>query len=58
MTSKWLPNGNMDVRISLHAGPVYEEFDPILKKRNFFGSHVNQAAQIEPIVLPGSVFRL
>lgn len=54
--SEWLPNGNMDVRISLHAGPAYEEFDPILKKRNFFGSHVNQAARIEPIVLPGSVF--
>ena len=39
-----------------HAGPVYEEFDPILKKRNFFGRHVNQAARIEPIVLPGFRF--
>jgi len=48
--------GSMDVRISMHAGPVYEEFDPLLKKRNFFGQHVNQAARIEPIVLPGSVF--
>jgi len=48
--------GNLDVRISMHAGPVYEEFDPLLKKRNFFGRHVNQAARIEPIVLPGSVF--
>ena len=49
-------DGRLDVRISMHAGPVYEEFDPILKKRNFFGRHVNQAARIEPIVLPGSVF--
>ncbi|MEK9772424.1 MAG: adenylate/guanylate cyclase domain-containing protein [Opitutae bacterium] len=49
-------NGNLDVRISMHAGPVYEEFDPLLKKPNFFGRHVNQAARIEPIVLPGSVF--
>ena len=48
--------GKLDVRISMHAGPVYEEFDPLLKKRNFFGRHVNQAARIEPIVLPGSVF--
>ena len=48
--------GHLDVRISMHAGPVYEEFDPLLKKRNFFGRHVNQAARIEPIVLPGSVF--
>ena len=37
-------------------GPVYEKFDPILGKSNFFGTHVNQAARIEPIVLPGSVF--
>ena len=48
--------GKLDVRISMHAGPVYEEFDPLLKQRNFFGRHVNQAARIEPIVLPGSVF--
>ena len=54
--SEWIPDGGLQVRISMHAGPVYEEFDPILKKRNFFGSHVNQAARIEPIVLPGSVF--
>ena len=46
----------MEIRISMHAGPVYEEFDPILKRPNFFGRHVNQAARIEPIVLPGSVF--
>ena len=39
----------------MHAGPAYEKLDPILKL-NFFGSHVNQAARIEPIVLPGSVF--
>ena len=46
----------LEVRISMHAGPVYEEFDPILKSKNFFGKHVNQAARIEPIVLPGSVY--
>jgi class 3 adenylate cyclase/tetratricopeptide (TPR) repeat protein len=49
-------DGKLEVRISLHAGPVYEEYDPLLGKRNFFGCHVNQAARIEPIVLPGSVF--
>ena len=46
----------IDIRISMHAGPVFEKFDPILNKTNFFGAHVNQAARIEPIVLPGSVF--
>jgi len=46
----------LQVRISMHAGPVYEEMDPILMRKNFFGKHVNQAARIEPIVLPGSVY--
>jgi class 3 adenylate cyclase len=46
----------MEVRISMHAGPAYEKFDPILGKLNFFGSHVNQAARIEPIVLPWFCF--
>jgi class 3 adenylate cyclase/tetratricopeptide (TPR) repeat protein len=46
----------LEVRISMHAGPVYEEFDPVLGRKNFFGKHVNQAARIEPIVLPGSVY--
>ncbi len=54
--SDFLEEGEMEIRISMHAGPVYEEFDPILKRPNFFGRHVNQAARIEPIVLPGSVF--
>ena len=42
-------DGKLDVRISMHAGPVYEEFDPILKKRNFFGRHVNQAPALNPL---------
>jgi class 3 adenylate cyclase len=46
----------LEVRISMHAGPVYEELDPVLMRKNFFGKHVNQAARIEPIVLPGSVY--
>jgi class 3 adenylate cyclase len=57
--SDWSDLGLMDgleVRISMHAGPAYQKLDPILGKLNFFGSHVNQAARIEPIVLPGSVF--
>ena len=54
--SELLSGGSMEVRVSMHAGPVHEEYDPILRKRNFFGRHVNQAARIEPIVLPGPVF--
>ena len=39
-------DGKLEVRISMHAGPVYEEFDPLLKKRNFLGGML--------IRLPGS----
>ncbi|MGH2363963.1 MAG: adenylate/guanylate cyclase domain-containing protein, partial [Chloroflexota bacterium] len=44
------------VRIGLHAGPVYPRHDPIVGKQNFFGSHVNRAARIEPVTTPGCAF--
>jgi class 3 adenylate cyclase len=40
----------------LHAGPVYSFLEPLQERRNFFGSHVNQAARIEPITSPGNVY--
>ena len=48
--------GDTSIRIAMHVGPVYEAFDPIIKSRNYFGSHVNRAARMEPITTPGSVF--
>jgi len=45
-----------NIRIGLHTGPVYSATDPIIKKHNFYGTHVNRAARIEPITTPGSVF--
>ena len=50
-----LPN-DTNIRIALHAGPVYCAHDPIIQKENFFGAHVNRAARIEPVTTPGSVF--
>ena len=44
------------IRIGMHTGPVFEADDPILGKKNFYGSHVNRAARIEPVTTPGSVF--
>lgn len=46
----------MSVRIGLHAGPVLDETDPITGGRNFFGSHVNRTARLEPITLPGHIY--
>jgi class 3 adenylate cyclase len=47
---------NLSIRIGLHFGPVYYAQEPLLKRLNFFGSHVNQAARIEPITTAGNVY--
>ena len=47
---------DFNIRIGLHAGPVYSVREPLLERRNYFGSHVNQAARIEPITSPGNVY--
>jgi class 3 adenylate cyclase len=44
------------LRLGLHAGPVYPYLDKIIERRNFFGSHVNRAARIEPVTTPGCAF--
>jgi class 3 adenylate cyclase len=47
---------HLNLRIGLHAGPVYCLDEPLMERRNFFGSHVNQAARIEPVTSPGNVY--
>jgi len=47
---------DLAIRIGLHAGPVFRGREPILNQLNFFGSHVNLAARIEPITRPGNVY--
>jgi class 3 adenylate cyclase/tetratricopeptide (TPR) repeat protein len=44
------------VRTGIHAGPVFSGIDPIIGQRNFFGSHVNRAARIEPVTIPGCAY--
>ena len=51
---KGLPD--MNLRIGLHAGPVYHSLDPVTGAKNFFGTHVSQAARIEPVTPPGQVY--
>lgn len=46
----------LDIRIGLHAGPVFEEIDPFTNQKNFYGSHVNRTARIEPITAPGCIY--
>jgi len=49
-----LPQG-MNIRIGMHTGPVFRAHDPLLGRDNYFGSHVNRAARIEPVAAAGSV---
>ena len=53
--AKGLPK-NLNLRIALHAGPVYRCEDPIIGRLNYTGAHVSRAARLEPITPPGSVF--
>ena len=46
----------LEVRVALHAGPVYADVDPFTGKENFYGAHVNRAARIEPVTLPGHIY--
>ncbi len=55
----WQQHGLPDdtnIRIGMHTGPVYTTKDPIIKRNNYFGTHVNLAARIEPITTPGAIF--
>ncbi len=46
----------IDLRIALHAGPVYTCDDPIVQRQSFYGTHVSWVARIEPITPPGLVY--
>jgi tetratricopeptide (TPR) repeat protein len=54
-TAAGLPDTSQ-MRIALHAGPVFETFDPIMGRRGYFGANVTRAARIEPITPPGMVY--
>ena len=48
------PEGGM--RISLHYGPIFENFDAVQVARNFYGTEVTLAARIEPRVPVGAIY--
>lgn len=47
----------LNIRISLHAGPVYGGQDPFRAGvPNFYGAHINRAARLEPVTVPGHIY--
>ena len=47
---------DLNLRVALHTGPVYVGRDPVTRRRSCFGTHVNNAARIEPITPPGKIY--
>jgi class 3 adenylate cyclase len=55
----WVATGlacPMSIRIALHAGPVFEAVDPVTNRLNYYGEHVNRAARMEPVTVPGNIY--
>ncbi len=55
----WVSMGlppEFDLRIGLHAGPVFCGTDPVTGGNLFTGPHTSRAARIEPITPPGQVY--
>jgi len=45
----------LDIRLSGHVGPIFPMWDPVMRKRSFFGAHIIRAARMEPVTPPGAV---
>jgi class 3 adenylate cyclase len=57
--TEWIRQGlpkEMNLRIALHAGPVYSIIDPVTGLQSYTGTHVSRAARIEPITPSGQVY--
>jgi class 3 adenylate cyclase len=54
-TEKGLSCG-LELRIAVHAGPVYRCVDPVTGELTFTGTHVRRAARMEPITPPNQVY--
>jgi hypothetical protein len=48
--------GDLNVRVALHAGPLFACVDPITRMPTFTGRHVVRAARLEPVTPPGLVY--
>jgi class 3 adenylate cyclase len=48
--------GDLNVRLALHAGPLFKCTDPITGHMNYTGTHVSRAARLEPKTPPGEVY--
>ncbi|MCY2962300.1 MAG: hypothetical protein NT069_01380 [Planctomycetota bacterium] len=58
-TGLWRQMGlreNLEMRIALHAGPVFFCNDPVTGRDSHAGAHITRAARLEPKTPPGEVY--
>lgn len=46
----------LQLRVGLHAGPVFQGVHPLTGRAIVYGSHVSRAARIEPVTVPGQIY--
>jgi class 3 adenylate cyclase len=59
VSTDWLGLGfpyALNVRIGVHAGPLYRVYDPVIGQWSFTGAHVTRTARMEPSTDVGKVF--
>ena len=47
---------DLGLRVAAHVGPIFEGFNPLLQKKEYFGTHVTKTARMEPCTPVGSVY--
>lgn len=47
---------DLGLRVAAHVGPIFEGFNPLTRKKEYFGTHVTQTARLEPCTPVGSVY--
>ena len=47
---------DLGLRVATHVGPIFEGYNPLTRKKEYFGTHVNKTARLEPCTPVGSVY--
>jgi adenylate cyclase len=47
---------DLGLRVATHVGPIFEGYNPLIHRTEYFGTHVTQTARLEPCTPVGSVY--
>jgi hypothetical protein len=46
----------VDLRVSLHTGPVFLATDPVGRRAAAYGAHINRTSRMRPVTVPGCIY--